>query len=256
MASAPWFVRARSCAVRSTAAPRRTPRATLHVPRRRPAPRGVVPCMLQASSASGASSYASTKCDATTSATSSSSAPLREMLGGGEVAWPCARASRASRTRRDGRGPAGTRTGRARASVDQTGETSPPCARARKAADRAPPRHARRARQAQHVVNVLPSTDRVLEQTPLVRGEAVKARRDQRVQRLGHLERVDRRRPADTPEPSSTSAPRSSSIRTVSTAYRGTPSARARICPRSGAGRPGTSPVSNSSIACSDRGSR
>ena len=43
-------------------------------------------------------------------------------------------------------------------------------------------------------------------------------------------------------EPSWTSRPRSSSIRTVSTAYSGTPSALARICARSVSGSPGTEP--------------
>src|SRR5579863_6610822 len=45
-------------------------------------------------------------------------------------------------------------------------------------------------------------------------------------------------------------------MRTVSTAYRGTPSARCRICSRSSSGNPGTSPSSNCSIAGACSGSR
>ncbi len=52
------------------------------------------------------------------------------------------------------------------------------------------------------------------------------------------------------------STPRSASIRTVSTAYIGTPSARATMRSMSAAGRPRTSPVTSSIIATSGSGSR
>ena len=63
-------------------------------------------------------------------------------------------------------------------------------------------------------------------------------------------------RSADRPTPPRTSSPRSSNIRTVSTAYSGTPSARARICSRRSSGRPGTNPSSSSVIADSESGPR
>ena len=52
------------------------------------------------------------------------------------------------------------------------------------------------------------------------------------------------------------SRPRSSSIRTVSTAYKGIPSARSRIWRRSPSGSPGTSPASSSSICGAGSGPR
>ena len=49
-------------------------------------------------------------------------------------------------------------------------------------------------------MKVLPSTARVLEQPPLLGGEPVEPGGDQRVQRLRHLERLDRsRQPVDGP---------------------------------------------------------
>ena len=96
---------------------------------------------------------------------------------------------------------------------------------------------------------------RVLKEASLLRVEPVQPRGDERVQRLRDLERLDRPgRPVVRPL-SRSSRPRSSSIRTVSTAYSGTPSARSRICARSSPGSPGPAPSRSSSIACR-RGAR
>ena len=58
-----------------------------------------------------------------------------------------------------------------------------------------------------------------------------------------------------SPPPACSSTPRSRSIRTVSTAYSGMPSAASRSLTRTSSGSPGTSPSSSSSMASSSRGS-
>ena len=89
----------------------------------------------------------------------------------------------------------------------------------------------------------LPEYRRVVEHAALRRPEIVEARCDQRVQRLGHLQRADRLWPRRYRSPSRRTRPRSSSIRTVSTARSGNTSARSRIRTRSSSGSPGTSPA-------------
>ena len=88
----------------------------------------------------------------------------------------------------------------------------------------------------------LPEHGAVLEEPALVGCQAVEAGRDQRVERLRHVERHDLAR-GGVDRASWTRTPRSSSIRTVSTAYSGTPSARSRICAAQAGRQAGDEPV-------------
>ena len=168
-----------------------------------------------------------------------------EVVGRGQVARPPL-AWRACRRRHGEPGPAGSRTGHARASADRPGREELLAHERREqrlelclveaASGAARPRR----------VNVLPRTAASWISAALLRREAVEPGGDQRVQRLGDLERVDRRRPARYTRPSLRRARRG---RAASARSRprtaGRPRPGRRIWSRSVSGRPGTSPSSS-----------
>ena len=96
----------------------------------------------------------------------------------------------------------------------------------------------------------------VLDDAPLLGAEPVEPRRDQRVQRLGHLERLDHAgRPVDVAllDEEAAVEQHPHGLDRVQRHALGAGEDAARADPRAG---PGTRPVSSSLIACSESGSR
>ena len=161
---------------------------------------------------------------------SRSSAPRR---GGA----PCGRAWRACCRRPRGSGPGRRRTGRARASADRRRGRAARAGRGARSRGSSSASSMPATAASAASVKLWPRTAASGTSVAVRRVEAVEARGDQRGQRLRDGERRSGRRPAGTRRPRARAGPRRASIRTVSTAYSGIPSARATIAATAAAGQ-------------------